>query len=309
MAISASDVKVLREKTGAGMMDCKKALEDTNGNFEESVKLIKERGLAVVAKKAERIAAEGLVDILYDENSKTAVMVEVNTETDFVARNESFQNFVKGCLKVILKEKPTNIEDLMGRPFGESLTVDDALKELAIQIKENMTVRRFAIAEGNLCTYIHNKGAIGVIVKVDGDKKVLADGGFAEFKKNLALQIASMNPDYISKEDVPASVIESEKEQILAEIKEDAANAKKPENVIEKMVDGKIRKYYDTKCLLQQDYVKEDKSTVAEYIESYKKQVGGEVKVAEFYRFEKGEGIQKKEENFAEEIAKLTGNK
>ena len=310
MAISAKDVSELRAKTGAGMMDCKKALEDVNGDFDEAVKLIKERGLAVVAKKSERITAEGLVDILYDEASNTAVMVEINTETDFAAKNENFQNFIKGCLKVIIKEKPSTVEELLNKPFGDEAgnTVDGAFKELIVLIKENMSIRRIAIAEGNLCTYIHNKGAIGVIVKVEADEKVLADGGFAEFKKNLALQIASMSPDYIAKEDVPDSVIAAEREKILAEIKEDPANDKKPENVIEKMSEGRIRKYYDTKCLLQQEYIKsEDKLSVAGYIENYKKQAGGEVKVAQFYRFAKGEGLQKREDNFAEEIAKLTG--
>ena len=197
----------------------------------------------------------------------------------------------------------------MTKPFGGGLTVDGALKDLVMLIKENMTIRRLAIAEGNLYTYIHNKGTIGTIVKVETDAKAAADGGFNEFKKNLALQIASMKPDYIAKEDVPASVIEDEKAKIMAEIKEDEANAKKPANVIEKMVDGKIRKYYDNKCLLNQDYVKEDKMSVAEYIENYKKQAGGEVKVIEFHRFAKGEGIEKRDDNLAEEIAKLTGQK
>ena len=311
MAITASDVKALRDKSGAGMMECKKALEETNGNFDEAIKILKEKGLLVVAKKAERITAEGLVDILYDENSKTAVMVEVNAETDFVAKNEQFQAFVKGCLDVILKEKPATVEELLNKPYGggSGNTVDSALKDLVMQIKENMTVRRLAVAEGNLCTYIHNNGAIGVIIKVEADEKVLADAGFAEFKKNLALQIASMSPDYIVRADVPASVLEKEKENIMEKIKEDEANAKKPANVIEKMVEGKIRKFYEDVCLLEQGYVKEDKMTVAEYIETYKKQAGGEVKVAEFYRFKKGEGLQKREDNFAEEIAQLTGQK
>jgi len=308
MAISAKDVSALRVKTGSGMMDCKKALEEANGNFDEAIKILKEKGLIIAAKKAERIAAEGFVDILFDETLNTAVMAEVNTETDFVAKNENFQEFVKGCLKVILKDRPADIGELLNKPFGGGLTVDGALKDLVMQVKENITFRRFAIVEGNLCTYIHNKGAIGVIIKVDADDKVLADDGFAEFKKNLALQIASMSPDYIVREDVPASVIAGERERILEEIKEDEANAKKPENVIEKMVDGKIRKYYETKCLFEQDYIKsEDKLTVAGYIEEYKKQAGGEVKIAEFYRYTKGEGLQKREDNFAEEIAQLTG--
>ena len=309
MAISAGDVKSLREKTGVGMMDCKKALEETNGNFDEAIKLLKERGLLVAAKKVDRITAEGFVDIKFDEDSNTAVMIEVNSETDFVAKNESFQNFVKGCLEVILKEKPATVEELLTKQFGGGNTVDGAVKDQVLQVKENITIRRFAIAEGNLATYIHNKGAIGVIVKVDGDEKVLADGGLAEFKKNLALQIASMSPDYIVREDIPNSVIEEEKEKISAEMKEDEANAKKPANVLEKMVEGKIRKFCESKCLMEQDYIKEDKITVGEYIAEYKKQVGGEVKVAAFYRYEKGEGIEKRDDNLAEEIAKLTGQR
>ena len=309
MAISAKDVADLRAKTGVGMMDCKKALEETNGNFDEAIKLLREKGLAVAAKKATRIAAEGVVDILYDETSNTSVMAEVNSETDFVAKNESFQAFVKGCLKVILKEKPADVAELLTKPFGNGITVDEALKEQILQIKENLSIRRFVIVEGVVSTYVHNKGAIGVIVKVDADEKALADSGFNEFKKNLALQIASMSPVYVSRDDVPMSVIEEEREIVSTQIKNDEANAKKPASVIEKMVEGKIRKYYEDNCLLEQGYVKEDKLSVGGYVENYKKQVGADVKVAVFYRFEKGEGIQKREDNFAEEIAKLTGQK
>jgi elongation factor Ts len=187
------------------------------------------------------------------------------------------------------------------------MTVDEALKDQVLQIKENIAIRRFVITEGLLSTYIHNKGAIGVVVKVEADEKGALAEGFAELTKNLALQIASMSPVYVSKDDVPASVIEEEREIIKAQIKGDEANAKKPANVIEKMIDGRVGKYYETNCLLEQGYVKEDKSTVAEYIAGYNKQTGGNVKVAEFYRFEKGEGLQKREDNFAEEIAQLTG--
>ena len=309
MAISAKDVADLRAKTGVGMMDCKKALAETNGNFDEAIKLLREKGLAVAAKKADRIAAEGVVDILYDEASNTAVMLEANIETDFAAKGEKFQTFVKGCLNVVLKEKPGNIDELLTKPFGDGLTVDEALKEITLVVGEKITIRRFIIVEGVVSTYVHNKGAIGVIVKVDADEKALADAGFNEFKKNLALQIASMNPIYVSRDDVPASVIAEEKEIISTQIKNDEANAKKPENVIEKMVEGKIRKYFEDNCLLEQGYVKEDKLSVEKYIDNYKKQAGGEVKVVTFYRFEKGEGIQKREDNFAEEIAQLTGQK
>ena len=307
MAITAKDVSALRAKTGVGMMDCKKALTETNGDFEEAAKLLKERGLVVAAKKAERVTADGLVDILYCEDCKTAVMIEVNTETDFVAKNEIFQEFVKGCLKVILDAKPADVADLLAKPFGNGMTVDEALKDQILQIKENITIRRLAIADGNLSTYVHNKGAIGVIVKFEADEKAAADEGFDGFKKNLALQIASMGPVYISRADVPASDIDDERVKIIEQIKEDEANANKPANVIDRMVEGKINKFYENSCLLEQDYVKEDKMTVAQYIDGYSKQCGGEAKVIEFYRYAKGEGIQKREDKFAEEIAQLTG--
>ena len=307
MAISAKDVSELRAKTGVGMMDCKKALEEADGNFDEAIKLLRERGLAVAAKKAGRIAAEGMVDILCDESASVAVMAEVNSETDFVAKNENFQNFVKGCLEVILKNKPADVEQLLAMPFGGGMTVDEALKEKILQMGENISIRRFVTEQGALSTYIHNKGAIGVIVKFEADEAAMAGEGFAEFKKNIALQIASMNPLYVSKECVPDAVVAEEKEIIAAQIKNDEENAKKPAAVIEKMVEGRIRKYYEENCLLEQGYVKEDKISVGGYISNYAKQTGGEVKVAAFHKFEKGEGIQKKEENFAEEIAKLAG--
>ena len=306
MAISAKDVSELRAKTGVGMMDCKKALEDTNGNFDEAIKLLREKGLAVAAKKAARITAEGAVDILYDEATKTAAMIEVNIETDFAAKADSFRAFVKGCLEVIQKENPADVEELLTKPFGNGQSVDDMLKENIQQIGENITIRRFVTVVGELSTYVHNKGAIGVIVKVEPDEAALSDPGFPEFKKNLALQVASMNPLYVDKAEVPDSVIQEEKEIIANQIKNDEDNAKKPANVIEKMVEGKIRKYFEDNCLLQQGYVKEDKISVGEYVENYKKQSGASVKVEAFHRFEKGEGIQKREDNFAEEIAQLT---
>ncbi|MCL2815630.1 MAG: translation elongation factor Ts [Oscillospiraceae bacterium] len=310
MAISAKEVSELRAKTGVGMMDCKKALEEAGGNFEEAMKSLKERGLVVAAKKAERVAAEGLVDILYDEASGTAAMVEVNSETDFVAKNEKFRAFARGCLDVILEQKPADVGELLSMPFDGGMTVDEALKDKILQLGENMSIRRFVATTGVLSTYIHNKGAIGVIVKVEADEAALSGEGFAEFKKNLALQIASMKPLYVERGAVPASVIAEEKERIAEQIKEDEANAKKPPAVIEKMIEGKIRKYYEDNCLLEQGYVKaEDKMLVGEYIANYAKQTGGQVKVAEFHKFEKGEGIQKREDDFAGEIAKLTAGR
>jgi elongation factor Ts len=176
MAISAKDVSNLRAKSGVGMMECKKALEETNGNVDEAIKLLRGKGLAVAAKKADRIAAEGLVDILYDEASNTAVMAEVNSETDFVAKNADFQTFVKDCLKIILKEKPADVAELLTKPFNGTATVSDMLTEKISVIGENLSIRRFVAAEGILSTYIHNKGTMGVIVKVDADEKAIADG-------------------------------------------------------------------------------------------------------------------------------------
>ena len=305
--ISAKDVQALRIQTGVSMMECKKALVEANGNADEAIKILREKGLSVAAKKAARIAAEGVVDILHDNAANTAIMIEVNSETDFVAKNEDFQAFVKSCLNIISKDKPVDVAELLAKPFENTgMTVDEALKEKILVIGENLTIRRFIVVEGILSTYIHGKTKIGVIVKVDADDKALNDEGFVEFKKNIALQVAAMPPLYLSKEDVPANVIEEEREIVTNQIKNDEANAKKPENVIQKMIDGKVAKYYEYNCLLEQDYIKDDKITVAQYVESYKKQTGADVKVAAYYRFEKGEGIQKREENFAEEIAKLT---
>jgi elongation factor Ts len=312
MAISAKDVAALRAKTGAGMMECKKALEESNGNLEDAVQSLKERGLTVAAKKAERIAAEGLVDILYDEASKTAAMLEINIETDFAAKNAVFQEFLKDCLKIIFNERPAGVAELLTKKFNSETTVDEMLKEKIHVIGENMSIRRFVVAEGILSTYVHNKGAIGVIVKVEADDKAAAgceEVSLNEVKKNIALQVASMNPLYISIEDVPASAIEAEKARVAEEFKEDPVHAKKPANIIEKMVEGKIKKYYADNCLLEQDYVKETKMSVAEYIADYNNKTGGQMKVAAFYRFAKGEGIEKREDNLAEEIAKLTGQK
>lgn len=308
--ITAKAVSDLRAKTGVGMMECKKALTEAEGDIEKAIKLLREKGLAVAAKKADRIAADGIVDILLNDAKDTAVIIEVNSETDFVAKNTDFQAFVKGCLEVIMKYKPADVAELLTLAYGDSvMTVDAMLKEKILVIGENITIRRFIIVNGDLATYIHGKGSIGVIVKAESSAGVKGTEGFAEFKKNIALQIAASSPLYLSKESVPASVINDEREIIANTIKNDPANAKKPENIIAKMVDGKIGKYYETNCLLEQSYIKEDDMTVSQYIDSYNKASNAEAKIVAYYRFEKGEGIQKKEENFAEEIAKLAGTK
>ena len=304
--ITAKDVATLRAKTGIGMMECKKALVEANGDMEEAVKVLRERGLAVAAKKADRIAADGVVDIL-TENGKTA-MIEVNTETDFVAKNETFKAFVKDLLKTIINNGVSDVEALMASKYMDTdLTVEAKLQEMIFSIGEKISIRRFVLVDGPVSTYIHGLGSIGVIVKFDTSAEIAAKPEFSEFAKNIALQVGAYPVAYLDKESVPASVIAEETEIIVAAIKNDPANAKKPENIIrEKMVPGKLNKFYEGNCLTEMDYVKEDKMKVGEYIAKTAKELGGDIKLVQFFRFEKGEGIQKREDNFAEEIAKLT---
>lgn len=306
--ITAQAVQSLRAKTGIGMMDCKRALVEAEGNEEKAIKILREKGLAVAAKKAGRIAAEGIVDIMLSDDGKTAAIIEVNIETDFAAKNENFGAFVKELLKVVLKNKPADVAGLLKLPFSADMDVEAALKDKIFTIGENMSIRRFAVVEGNLATYIHGKGSIGVIVKM-ADSSAAGDAAFAEAAKNVALQIAAASPAvaaYLDKADVPASVMESEKETIFNTIKADAANAKKPDNIIEKMVMGKLGKFYEQYCLLQQAYVKDDGMTVAKYLESVSKELGAPVSVDSFIRFEMGEGLEKKEDDFAAEVEKLS---
>ena len=306
-AITASMVAELRKKTGLGMMDCKKALVESEGDVEKAIKILREKGLATAAKKESRIAAEGVVDILADGD--IAAVIEVNSETDFVAKNESFREFVKGLLRTIVANKPADVEALKALNFdGTSATVDAALTEKIAQIGEKLSIRRFAIVEGTTSTYIHGMGTTGVIVKFEADEAAKNNAGFAEFAKNIALQIAAGSPPtYVAKEDVPASVLDEEKAIVLTQLQNDPKNANKPVQILEKMVIGKVGKYFEANCLLEQAYVKDDKLTVGKYVEACAKEFGGKIKVVSFTLFEKGEGLQKREENFAEEIAKLAG--
>ena len=300
--ITAKDVAALRAKTGIGMMECKKALVEADGDMDAAIKLLREKGeLKAESKMATRIAADGIVDVLA-ENGKTAI-VEVNTETDFVAKNEKFKEFVKNLLKSIIANNPADVEALLASDY-EGVTVDAKLKELIFQIGEKITIRRFAVVDGVTSTYIHGMGSIGVIVKFDTDCADHAD--FAEFAKNIALQVGAYPVAYLNKEAVPASVIEEEKSILMAQIANDPVNSKKPPQIIEKMVLGRIGKFYDNNCLLEQAYVKEDSLKVSQYVAQCAKEFGGNITVTGYCRFEKGEGIQKREENFAEEIAKLT---
>ncbi|MBR5459814.1 MAG: elongation factor Ts [Clostridia bacterium] len=306
MAITAKQVADLRAKTGLGMMECKKALTEANGNEEEAIKLLREKGLAVAAKKASRIAAEGAVDIMISEDGKTAAMIEVNIETDFAATNAVFVGFVKDLLKIILEKRPADVAALLALPFDSELTVEGAVKNKVFEIGENINIRRFVIVDGNVASYVHGKGQIGVIVNMK-DSDAAAKDEFKAAAKNVALQIAAMSPAYLDEASVPASVVEGEKEVILAQIKNDEANAKKPESVLEKMVIGKIKKFYTQNCLLLQEYVKDDGVTVEKYLAGVAAELGASVEVASFIRFEKGEGLEKREDDFADEIAKLTG--
>ena len=299
---SAKDVAELRKQTGCGMMDCKNALKDAGGDFEAAVKILREKGMAATAKKADRIAAEGLVDIMTIGN--TTAIIEVNSETDFVAKNAVFQEFVKEILKTVIASKPADIEALLECPManGEGL-VKDVLAENTYKIGEKLSIRRFNIVEGVVSSYIHGLGMTGVVVSFDTD---LADNAaFAECAKNVALQTAAMPVQYLNRESVPASVLAEEKQILIAQMQQDPKMANKPTQVLEKIVEGKLGKFYENNCLLEQLYVKDDSMTVAKYVASVAKELGGNITVTGYVRYDKGEGIQKREEDFAAEIEKM----
>ena len=296
MSFTAADVKNLREKTGCGMMDCKKALTETNGDFDKAMDFLREKGLATAEKKAGRIASEGMVDILVDGN--VAAMVEVNSETDFVAKNAEFQELVKNIAKQVIVTNPADVDVLLASKFvdNDSVTIKDMLTEKIAKIGENLNLRRFARFEGNGVDYIHMGGRIGVMVKVEGD---VSDPEAREAARDAAMQIAAMNPAYLDKSTVPAEDIEHEKHIILAQMKEDPKNAGKPENILEKMLMGKINKFYEQNCLNQQEFVKDSSFKVEKYLASKG------VKIVDFVRFEKGEGLEKKSDDFASEVASM----
>ena len=304
--ISAKDVAALRAKTGIGMMECKKALVEADGDVDAAIKILREKGeLKAESKMATRIAADGIVEIL-KEGDFTA-MIEVNSETDFVAKNESFKAFVVDLLKIIIAQKPADVDALMACKYDDEMNVDAKVKEMIFKIGEKITVRRFVLVEGITSTYIHGTGSIGVIAKFATNVADKAE--FAAFAKNIALQIGAYPTPYLCREQVPASVIEEEKNILLAQIANDPANAKKPDAIKAKMVEGRISKFYDNNCVVDMSYVKDDDMKVGQYVKATAKELGGEIEIVEFYRFEKGEGIQKREENFAEEIAKMTAGK
>ncbi len=303
-AFTAKDVAELRKQTGCGMMDCKNALVAANGNFEEAIKVLREKGIAATAKKQSRIAAEGIVDIL-TEGNRTA-MIEVNSETDFVAKNDSFRAFVKDVLKTILAENPTDVADLMTKKFyGTEDTVEAALQEKTFTIGEKLSLRRFMVVDGVVSTYIHGMGATGVIVCFNADDAAVSNEGFKEFAKNIALQVAAMPVAYVNRDAVPASAIEEEKAIIVKQLEQDPKMQGKPQKVLDGIVMGKLGKFYEANCLLDQAYVKDDSMKVGQYVNATAKAFGGKIEVVNFYRYDKGEGLQKREENFADEIAKM----
>jgi len=295
MAFTAADVKTLRERTGCGMMDCKKALTEVGGDMDKAIEFLREKGLATAAKKSGRIASEGIVKAYLSDDKKVGVLVEVNSETDFVAKNDEFQNFVAAVAKIVADTNPADVDALKATAF-EGSTVGDALTALIAKIGENMNIRRFARIEGNVCSYIHGGGRIGVLVEAEGS---LADDAAYEAARDVAMQVAAINPLYLSKDVVPAEDVEKEKSIIIAQIKEDPKNANKPDNIIEKMVGGKINKFYEQNCLLQQEFVKDSEFKVEAYLASKN------VKLVNFVRFEKGEGLEKREEDFANEVANM----
>ena len=306
MAFTAKDVQRLREMTGVGMMDCKKALTESDGDFDKAIEFLREKGLAAAQKKAGRIAAEGVVYAKVCSKCGDAVIVEVNSETDFVAKNEKFQAFVATVADVVLKTKPADVEALLEKPYDDKQTVAAALQELILVIGENQKVRRFETIAGGEdilnVAYVHMGGKIGVLVSLKVDPAVKEKAEVAELAHDLAMQICAMNPAYLSRDVVPAEVLDKEREIARAKALEEG----KPEKVIDRIVEGSLVKYYQEVCLLDQAYVKESKMSVSQHIAAVAKAVGGSVEVAKFIRFEKGEGLAKREENFAEEIAKLT---
>lgn len=303
--ITAKDVATLRERTGAGMMDCKKALVEADGDMEKAILVLREKGLAAAAKKAGRIAAEGIVLSVVDTDKKVGAVVEVNSETDFVAKNDTFVEFVKSLAQTIIDCNPADVEALADcKMTGSDLTVAQTLQELVLKIGENMKIRRFTRLEGILVPYVHGDGRIGVMVKLESDIDS-ANEKLLECGKDIALQVAALNAPYLNKEAVSAEIIENEKKIMMSQMAEDPKMAGKPEQVLAKIVDGKIGKYYSENCLLEQEFVKNGDFTVAKYVESIAKELGGSIKVVSFIRYEKGEGLQKREDNFADEVANM----
>ena len=304
MAFTSKDVMALREKTGVGMMDCKKALQESDGDMEKAIDYLREKGLAKQAKKASRVAAEGMAYATVNYDKKVGVVVEVNSETDFAAKSDKFVEFVKEIADVIINENPADVDALLATNVNGQ-TVADLLRDKVMVIGENLSIRRFVRYEGDCVAYVHGGGRIGVLVKFDAEGAASGSEALIECGKDVAMQIAALNAPYLDEASVPAEVVEREKEVQLALIKNDPKNANKPEMVLEKMITGKMRKYFEENCLVNQAFVKDGNLTVGQYVEQQAKVAGGAMALTAFVRFEKGEGIEKREDDFASEVASM----
>ena len=305
--ISASMVKELRERTGAGMMDCKRALSETDGDMDKAIELLREKGLAAAAKKAGRIAAEGLVCTYISEDMKVGAVVEVNCETDFVAANEEFVTLAKNIAKQVAQTASTTVEELVSEKYiaDEAMTISEAVTALIAKLGENMSVRRFekfSIDNGVVQSYIHGGGRIGVLVELACEKQ---DDVLTQIAKDVAMQVAAANPLFLDNTCVDNETLEKEKEIYRVQ----ALNEGKPEKIVEKMVMGRVNKYYKEVCLVEQIWVKNSDYTITKYLQEESKKLGAEIKITRFVRFERGEGIEKKEENFAEEVQRQVQGK
>ena len=301
---SAKEVNELRKSTGVGIMDCKKALIEADGDVEKAITILREKGLATQAKKAGRVAAEGLVAAIVNEDHSVGAIVEVNSETDFVAKNAEFKEFVNNVAKTVIEQNPADLDALNNATMsGSDKTVAESLQDLFLKIRENLQIRRFERLEGILVPYVHGDGKIGVLVQAACEAGAKPE--VLTVAKDCALQIAAMNPAYLCREEVPASVLDEEKKILLAQMAEDPKMASKPEQVRVKIVEGKVGKYYSENCLLEQDFVKDPSMSITEYANSVAKTIGSDIKITKFVRYERGEGIEKRADNFADEVASM----
>lgn len=299
-AFTAQDVKALREKTGCGMMDCKKALSNADGDMDKAIDFLREQGLAKQAKKASRIAAEGVAYATTTDDLSVGVVIEVNAETDFVAKNDSFMEFVKACANTVIEQNPADVETLLTlTASGSDKTVAELLQEKVLTIGENIQIRRFERMEGACVAYVHAGGKIGVLVNFDTD--LASNPEFTAYGKDVAMQIAALNTPYLNESEVPAEVVEHEKEVMRQQV----INEGKSEAIADKIVMGKIKKFYKENCLVDQEFVKDNKQSVGQYTQNTAKELGGSIEIKKFIRFEKGEGIEKRQDDFAAEVASM----
>ena len=302
MAFTAKDVADLRAKTGCGMMDCKKALSEADGDMEKAIDFLREKGLAAATKKAGRIAAEGVAYAALNDAKNAGVAIEVNAETDFVAKNAEFQAFVKTCADTVLANSPADVDALLQcKAEGSDETIDAILKEKILKIGENIKIRRFQKFDGVVGAYIHAAGKIAVLAKFEADASVAAKPEFEEYAKDVCMQIAAIIPQYLDEASVPADVVAHEKEILKQQIVESG----KPAEIAEKIVVGRLQKFFKEVCLVDQAYIKDDSLSIKQFTEQTGKKLGGSIKIVDYVRFEKGEGLEKRQDNFADEVASM----